>query len=266
MLAAAFIGRGRVAKGLAERIKQEVRSQIESSIADPVLQDHLIPTYEPGCKRLLISNDWYPTLAREDVEVCVSAVERITPSGILTADGVEHPADTIILGTGFAASDFPGPVRVVGQQGLDLAERWREGAATHLGISVDGFPNLYFLAGPNTGLGHNSMVFMIESQIHFVMEHLRELERAGATAIEVKPEVEAAFNAGVDQRTEGTIWKSGCTSWYLDEKGQNGFLWPGSTVSFRKLTRRVELSAVVMRELQNAAPHPNPLPALAGRG
>lgn len=237
MLAAAFIGRGRLAQGLATRIKQEVRNQIESSISDPVLQAQLTPTYEPGCKRLLISNDWYPALARENVEVCVSDVERITPTGILTADGVEHHVDTIIMGTGFAASDFPGPVRVVGRHGQDLAERWRDGAATHLGITVDGFPNLYFLAGPNTGLGHNSIIFMIEAQLHHVRGVLRSQRRHGDPVTMATSRAVAGFYESVQRRLARTVWTTGCTSWYRSAGGQVDTLWPGSTVEYWARTR-----------------------------
>jgi len=237
MLSAAFVGRGRTARGLAARIKAEVRSQIETSISDPSLQEKLVPDYEPGCKRLLISNDWYPALARENVDVCVEGVVRITHSGLVTSDGVEHDVDTIILGTGFAASDFPGPVSVLGERGLDLAERWREGAATHLGITVDGFPNLYYLAGPNTGLGHNSIIFMIEAQLHHVRGAMRHQLRRGKSATTVSNRAVARFYDGVQRRLDRTVWTTGCSSWYRSAAGQVDTLWPGTTVEYWVRTR-----------------------------
>lgn len=238
LLAAAFVGRGRTARSLADRIKQEVRSHIEASIDDPAMRDRLIPDYEPGCKRLLISNDWYATLGREDVDLCVEPVARVTPEGIVTADGVEHRVDTIILGTGFAASDFPGPVPIIGRRGQDLADRWRDGAATHLGITVDGFPNLYFLAGPNTGLGHNSIIFMIEAQLHHVRGAMREQLRRGQAATMVRAEAVSSFYAQVQRRLARTVWTTGCSSWYRSAAGQVDTLWPGTTVEYWARTRR----------------------------
>jgi cation diffusion facilitator CzcD-associated flavoprotein CzcO len=237
MLSAAFVGRGRTARGLADRIKAEVRSQIETSISDPALREKLIPDYEPGCKRLLISNDWYPALARENVEVCVESVVAITPSGVVTSDGVEHAVDTIILGTGFAASDFPGPVRILGERCRDLAERWRDGAATHLGITVDGFPNLYYLAGPNTGLGHNSIIFMIEAQLHHVRGAMRHQQRRGSGATTVSHKAVSRFYDEVQRRLDRTVWTTGCSSWYRSAAGQVDTLWPGTTVEYWARTR-----------------------------
>ena len=238
MLAAAFIGRGRTAARLAERIKQEVRGHIAASISDPELIDALVPTYEPGCKRLLIANDWYPALARDDVELCTEQITEITSRGVRTADGVEHEVDTIILGTGFAASDYPGPVGITGRGGLTLAQRWSEGAATHLGITVDGFPNLYFLAGPNTGLGHNSIIFMIEAQLHHVRGALLDQRRRGVTATSVRRDVVARFYSEVQGRLARTVWTTGCSSWYRSAAGQVDTLWPGTTIEYWFRTRR----------------------------
>ena len=242
MLAAAFLGRGRTAQKLSGRIKDEVRSHIAASISDPAEQARLLPTYEPGCKRLLIANSWYPTLARPDVDVCTEAITRITVGGVLTSDGVEHEVDTIILGTGFSASDFPGPIRILGSEGADLADRWGSGAATNLGITVDGFPNLYSLAGPNTGLGHNSIIFMIEAQLHHVRGALADLRRRGASAISVRPETVSAFYTEVQRRLAHTVWTTGCSSWYRSAGGQVDTLWPGTTVEYWWRTRRFRSS------------------------
>ena len=238
LLSVAFVGRGSSAQRIAQRIKDEVRSHIAASRSDPAEQERLVPTYEPGCKRLLIANKWYPTLARADVDLCTEKILSITPRGVLTGDGVEHEVDTIILGTGFAASDFPGPIRIEGLGGVDLAERWSSGAATHLGIAVDGFPNLYFLAGPNTGLGHNSIIFMIEAQLHYVRGALLDLRRRGVRATSVSPNAVSEFYDGVQRRLAHTVWTTGCSSWYRSAGGQVDTLWPGSTIEYWWRTRR----------------------------
>jgi len=242
MLSAAFLGRGRTAQRLSQRIKDGVRSHIAASIPDSIEQERLVPTYEPGCKRLLIANNWYPTLARPEVDVCTEKIECITPGGIRTDDGVEHEVDTIILGTGFSASDFPGPIRIVGAGGVDLADRWRSGAATHLGIAVDGFPNLYFLAGPNTGLGHNSIIFMVEAQLHYVRGALLDLRSRGVNATTVKTAAVIEFYSEVQRRLANTVWTTGCTSWYRSAGGQVDTLWPGTTVEYWWRTRRFQPS------------------------
>jgi len=238
MLSAAFLGRGRTAQGLAQRIKDGVREHIAASFPDPVEQERLVPTYEPGCKRLLIANDWYPALARPDVDICTEPIASITPRGIRTEDGVEHEFDTIILGTGFSASDFPGPIRIEGVAGVDLGDRWASGASTHLGITVDGFPNLYFLAGPNTGLGHNSIIFMIEAQLHYVRGALLDLRRRGVAATVVRADAVAKFYAEAQRRLADTVWTTGCTSWYRSKSGQVDTLWPGTTIEYWLRTRR----------------------------
>ncbi len=242
MLAAAFIGRGRTAQGLAERIKQGVRDHIAASISDPEMQAALLPSYEPGCKRLLIANSWYPTLARDDVDVCTEQILEITPTGVRTADGVHHEVDTIILGTGFAASEFPGPVGITGRNGLELAERWRDGAATHLGITIDGFPNLYLLAGPNTGLGHNSIIFMIEAQLHYVRGALLDQRRNRVAVSSVRRDAVDRFYTEVQGRLQKTVWTTGCSSWYRSASGQVDTMWPGTTIEYWLRTRRFRRS------------------------
>lgn len=238
LLAAAFIGRGRTAARLAQRIKDEVGAHIAASISDPELQASLLPDYEPGCKRLLIANDWYPTLARADVDLCTEPITEITRRGVRTADGVEHQVDTIILGTGFAASEYPGPLGIIGMDGVDLADRWSEGAATHLGISVDGFPNLHILAGPNTGLGHNSIIFMIEAQLHHVRGALIDRRRRGVAATTVRRDAVDRFYTEVQRRLGHTVWTTGCSSWYRSADGQVDTLWPGTTIEYWFRTRR----------------------------
>lgn len=236
LLALAFLGRPKV----TERVIAMGTEHIAEFVDDPDLRAAVTPDYSPGCKRLLISNDWYPTLVRPDVDLVTSPIERIEPEGVVTADGELHRADTVVLGTGFAATDFLAPMRVVGRDGVELSEAWRDGAATHLGIAVAGFPNLFLLAGPSTGLGHNSIVFMIESQLHYVLGALRHRERTGHAVLDVRPDVQADSYREVQRRMGRTVWASGCDSWYRSEDGRIDTLWPGFTVEYWWRTRRFD--------------------------
>lgn len=258
LLAVAFIGRGRAAAAVSERIRTEVRAQIDAAISDPELRAACLPDYEPGCKRLLIANSWYSTLARPDVDLCTRPIRAITPTGVRTADGDEIEVDTIILGTGFSASDYPGPLRITGRAGLELADRWRTGAATDLGISVDGFPNLYLLAGPSTGLGHNSIIFMIEAQLHHIRGALVHQRRHGLRATTVRSDRVGAFYEEIQRRLGRTVWTTGCSSWYRSAAGQVDTLWPGTTVEYWWRTRR-------FRPDRHEVVEPDSGPVAAGR-
>jgi cation diffusion facilitator CzcD-associated flavoprotein CzcO len=239
MLAVAFVGRGRARAAVSARIAEAGREHIAEHISDPELRERLTPTYEPGCKRLLIANDWYPALARDDVEVVSSAITEVVPEGVRTADGTVHHLDTLVLATGFTATEFLAPMRVVGRGGLELDEHWRDGAATHLGIAVSGFPNLFLLVGPGTTLGHNSIVFMIESQLRWVMGALGESRRRG-TALELRPDIERREYAAQQRRAERTVWASGCDSWYRSSDGRLDTVWPGTTIEYWWRTRRFD--------------------------
>ncbi|MCD9623114.1 flavin-containing monooxygenase [Rhabdothermincola salaria] len=247
LLVLAFLGHPRV----TDRVRRMGTEHIAESIHDPSLRAAVTPTITPGCKRLLISDDWYPTLARSDVELVTDPIQQVTATGVRTVDGVDHPADTLILGTGFAATDFLAPMRVVGRGGVELSEAWRDGAATHLGITVAGFPNLFLLAGPSTGLGHNSIVFMIEAQLHHAVTALDHLRRADADVVEVRADVQAEAYADVQRRMRGTVWASGCDSWYRSADGRVDTLWPGSTLSYWWRTRRFDPGA---HEVRRAGP------------
>jgi cation diffusion facilitator CzcD-associated flavoprotein CzcO len=215
---------------------------LERQVADPVLREQLTPRYEIGCKRILMSDEYFPALQQPNAELVTSAIERITPTGVVTADGVEHPADAIVWGTGFRVTDMPYVAWLRGRDGRTLGDVWDEhGMQALRGTTVAGFPNLFMLVGPNTGLGHNSIVFMIESQIAYAMDALRTLDAQGAVACEPTPRAQDAFNAAVQRRMRGTVWtKGGCASWYLDAHGRNTTLWPGSSWTFRRATRRFE--------------------------
>jgi cation diffusion facilitator CzcD-associated flavoprotein CzcO len=181
-------------------------------------------------------------LQQPNVELVGTAIERIVPTGVVTADGVEHPADAIVWGTGFRVTDMPYVAWLRGRDGRTLGDAWdAHGMQALRGTTVAGFPNLFMLVGPNTGLGHNSIVFMIESQIAYVMDVLRTLDAQGAVACEPTPAAQDAFNATLQRRMHGTVWtQGGCASWYLDAHGRNTTLWPGSSWTFRRATRRFD--------------------------
>ncbi len=239
LLALAFVGRGRARERVAARIAQAGREHIEAHIADPGLRDLLTPDYEPGCKRLLIANDWYPALARDDVEVVADRIAEVVPEGVVTADGTLHELDTIVLGTGFTATDFLAPMAVHGVDGVELRRHWHTGAATHLGIAVSGFPNLFLLVGPGTTLGHNSIVFMIESQLRWAIAALEESRRLGIP-LELRPEVEQADYAEMQRRAATTVWATGCDSWYRSADGRLDTVWPGTSLEYWWRTRRFD--------------------------
>lgn len=218
------------------------RAHLRKQVADPVLRDKLTPRYEIGCKRILMSNEYFPALQQPNAELVTDAIDRIAPGGVVTADGVEHPADVIVWGTGFRVTDMPYVEWLRGRDGRVLGDVWREQGMQGLrGTTVAGFPNLFMLVGPNTGLGHNSIVFMIESQIAYLMNALRTMDAQGAVACEPRSQAQAAFNETVQRRMRSTVWtQGGCASWYLDAHGRNTTLWPGTSWSFRQATRRFD--------------------------
>ena len=223
-------------------VAKVAKRKIGQSIKDPVLRAKLTPDYTPGCKRLLISNDYYPALARTNVEVITEGIQEVTPRGVVTSDGVERPVDAIILGTGFKVQDPIPPKTVFGKGGIDLADVWKQGPEAYLGVAVSGFPNFFMLMGPNTGLGHNSMVFMIESQAHYIVSAIKTMKEHRIKALNVKPEAQAQFIDKVQSELKQTVWSSGCKSWYVDDKGRNSLLWPGFTFAYRLKTRHFNLS------------------------
>ncbi len=226
---------------LAER---RALRDLERAVPDPTLRTKLTPTYRLGCKRVLMSNDYYPALTRPDVEVVTDRIERVLPHAVVTVDAAgrrrEHPVDTIILGTGFRATHPPLAPVVVGTDGRSLADHWADGGMqAYLGLSVAGFPSFFHLLGPNTGLGHTSVVLMLEAQVRYLVDLLGQAEARGATSIEPQPRVQAAYNEWVQQQLEGTVWNAGgCSSWYLDEHGRNTTLWPTFVPAFRARLRR----------------------------
>jgi cation diffusion facilitator CzcD-associated flavoprotein CzcO len=222
-------------------VAKVAKHKIRQNIPDPAVQAKVTPDYTPGCKRLLISNDYYPALARTNVEVITEGIARISPKGVVTTDGREHAVDAIIFGTGFKVQDPIPPGTFFGRGGVDIAHAWKQGPEAYMGMAVAGFPNFFMLMGPNTGLGHNSMVFMIESQAHYICEALKAAKENGVHTLEVKPEAQHGFVDQVQQQLRRTVWQSGCKSWYLNEQGRNTSLWPGFTFSYRLKTRRFQI-------------------------
>jgi cation diffusion facilitator CzcD-associated flavoprotein CzcO len=219
------------------------RRHLAMQVKDPVLRRKLTPDYTMGCKRVLLSNDYYPALGRPNVAVVTDGIREVRANAIVTADGIERPVDVIVLGTGFKITDQPATERVRGRDGRLLGDHWNGSPRAHNGSAIPGFPNLFMLLGPNTGLGHNSVVFMIESQIAYVMDCLRQMDERGLAAVEVREEAERAFSAAVDAKMRGTVWmEGGCKSWYLDANGRNSTLWPGTSWSFHQRVRRFDLA------------------------
>ncbi|MFL6675184.1 MAG: flavin-containing monooxygenase [Massilia sp.] len=218
------------------------RRMLEQQVADPLLRGRLTPSYPIGCKRILLSSDYLAAMARPNVSLLTEAIRRIAPGGIETVDGKLHEVDAIIYGTGFKASEFLSPMRIIGRKGQDLNDAWRGGTTAYLGMTVPGFPNFFMLYGPNTNLGHNSIVYMLESQVAHVMRCWRAMQAGGATEIEVDAGRFERFGQAIQRRLAQSIW-TGCKSWYIDDNGRNSINWPGFSLSYRWLTRFSSLHA-----------------------
>jgi cation diffusion facilitator CzcD-associated flavoprotein CzcO len=223
---------------ILKRAEVTWRRHMEGAIADPELRAALTPSYDLGCKRVLPSNDYYPAIARDNVSLVTEKIIEFRPDGVVTADGAGHAVDTVILATGFHVTDNPTFGRVTGRTGQTLADAF---GTTYLGTVVPGFPSYFQLTGANTGLGHSSMLLMIESQLNFIADGIAKAE-AGGGRFEVRPEVAAAYNAELQRKLPATVWGSGCSSWYLDSEGRNLTLWPGFSFDFRRRTREFRLS------------------------
>lgn len=218
------------------------RSVIAKHITDPATRAKVTPDYRMGCKRVLLANDYYPALARPNVEVVTDGIAEVKTHSIVSKDGVERPIDAIIYGTGFDVTDSLKNLPIVGRQGLALNQAWKDGARGYYGITVSGFPNYFMLLGPNTGLGHNSQIVMIEGQINYVMSALKKLEAGKVRAIDLKPQVLDAHDRRIQDKLKNSVWQQGgCVSWYQDANGRNVTLWPGFTFDYVAKTRKLNL-------------------------
>jgi cation diffusion facilitator CzcD-associated flavoprotein CzcO len=227
--------------GLAPVTRVLGRANIRRHVEDPELRRKLTPDYAPGCKRILISNDYLPALSQPNVEVVTDAIAEVRPRSIVTADGAEREVDAIIFGTGFHVTDFPIAQRIFGRVGRTLAETWDGSGQAHRGTTVAGFPNLFLLLGPNTGLGHTSVVLMAEAQVGYVMKALRHMDAEEVAAVDVRVEAQAEWNTELQRRMRNTVWVAGgCASWYLDSHGRNTSIWPSFSFRFRSRLRQFD--------------------------
>jgi cation diffusion facilitator CzcD-associated flavoprotein CzcO len=219
------------------------RRQIAKAIADPELRRKVTPPDEIGCKRIMLTDEWYPTLTKPNVGLVTDRIAEVTPTGIRTVDGTERPADALVLATGFRSHGFVAPMEIVGAAGSTLAHEWDEVARAYLGVSVPGFPNMFLLYGPNTNGGTGSVVYTIEAGMGHVLAALGELERAGARSIEVRRDVADAFDRELRAALAQTVWHSGCTNWYVDENGNDPNQWPWLWSTYRRRTERIDPGA-----------------------
>ena len=222
------------------------RRRINGAIADPELRRKVTPTDEIGCKRIMLTDEWYPTLTKPNVGLVADRIAEVTPTGLRTQAGAERPADVIVLATGFATHGFVAPMEITGAGAQRLTEAWAEVPRAYLGLSVPGFPNMFLLYGPNTNGGTGSVVSTIESSIAHVLAALRELDRRGASAIEVRREAADAFNASVREALAGTVWHSGCTNWYVDAEGNDPSNWPWTWTEYRRRTSELAPDAYTL--------------------
>jgi cation diffusion facilitator CzcD-associated flavoprotein CzcO len=244
-----------------ERFRPLALRHLRTQVQDPVLRKKLTPRFTLGCKRILLSNDYYPALAQPNAEVVTEPILEANETGIVTADGTHHALDTIVLCTGFKVTDHPVMNLLYGRDGRSLAEHWAGGAAAYLGLSAAGFPNLFLLSGPNTALGHSSIIYMLESQFTYVLDALAALREQGAAALEVRAEAVEEFCDGVQKKLVGTVWSSGCASWYMDANGRNTTIWPDFTFNYRKRTRKLDRGAYLFEARHASAQAEQTAPA-----
>ena len=241
-----------------DRLEQLATGYLSRQVADPELRATLTPTYRPGCKRLLQSNDYYAALQRPNVAVETEKIVELRPEGVVTADGALHEVDTVIYGTGFRPTDNPMAHKVRGVDGRTLKEHWAgTGMRAYRGTAMPGFPNYFMLNGPNTGIGHTSLLVMIEAQVAHVIGALRALRARGERVIAVRPDALERWNTEVQAKVASTVWNSGgCSSWYLDDAGRNTTLWPDYTYRFTRRTRTFDPGDYVLSGGASGVPAP----------
>ncbi len=215
--------------------------KLEREVSDPEVRRKLTPNYAMGCKRIVVSDDYLPAFNRPNVSLESSGIDRITPRGILTKEGVEIPFDLLIFATGFEVIDY-NSMKIKGKSGRELYKEWKQsGISAYKGTVVSGYPNFFTLLGPNSGFGHNSVLLAMEAQMEYVLQYLRQLDQLGRqAALDLNPEIQRRYNETMQQKFKGTVWASGCRSWYLDEHGRNPVIYPGLMDDFRKETQSFE--------------------------
>jgi hypothetical protein len=219
------------------------RRHLTRSVPDPQLREKLTPSYVMGCKRILLSNDYYRALTKPNAEVVAAGLAKIDGSTLIAEDGTPHDVDALVFATGFRATDPPIAKRIFGTDGASLAQAWGGDMRALRGTTIHGFPNLCMVFGPNTGLGHTSVIHIIESQLSYILDYLATLDRANAAALDARESAQDRWCAEVERRMAPTVWATGgCVSWYLNAAGRNPTLWPASTLRFRRELRRVDPS------------------------
>jgi cation diffusion facilitator CzcD-associated flavoprotein CzcO len=232
-----------VNRRLSGALEAVARRHLRTQVPNPELRAKLTPNYTIGCKRITLSNTYYPAICQPNVELVTDRIREVRPHSVVTADGTERELDTLILGTGFRVHDNPSFARVRGRDGRTLGEAWAGSPRAYLGTTIAGFPNLFLLVGPNSAGGFNSIVFTTEAHVNYAIEAIRAMDRQGLRSVEVRRETYDAFTREADRRLRESVWNAGgCASWYLDENGRNGVWWPGFTWRLWQRTRRFDPS------------------------
>ncbi len=249
---------------LMKPVQRLALKYLEHAVPDPALRAKLTPNYTIGCKRILFSTKYLPALSKPNVEVVTDGIREVLPTGIVTADGRERHADAIIFGTGFEVTETPFAKHVSGRGARTLSQVWSGSPQAHLGLSVTGYPNFFLILGPNTGLGHTSIIYIIESQIEHIVSAICYMREHGLATVEPRAEAQAAFIADVDRRMKTTVWNAGgCASWYIDKTGRNSTLWPDATWRYRRRVQRFEPSEYLLSRATPRLPRP-PTPRANG--
>ncbi len=249
-----LVGGGTRHVGAMKQIERLGRLHLRRSVHDEELRRALTPSFTLGCKRMLLSNEWYPALGAANVELLSTAVKEIREHSIVGADGSEREVDTIIFGTGFTMTDLPIAQRTFGREGRSLAEIWRGSPRAYLGTTVTGFPNFFMMLGPNCGNGHGSAITLIEAQARYVVDAVRAMDEQGLGSVEVLAEVEQSFNERVQDALRSTVWNAGgCSSYYMDAIGRNAAIFPWSTIEYRRRTQHFEAGEYRVRAQTQAA-------------
>jgi cation diffusion facilitator CzcD-associated flavoprotein CzcO len=222
-------------------MRNMVRRHLKRQVGDPALMEKLTPDYELGCKRILLTDDFYPALMQDNVALVTDAIDRFDPTGLITAQGKKIEADGVVLATGFKSSRLFGEMEIEGPAGLTMEQAWAKEIRAHRSVAVKGFPNLFMMYGPNSNLGHSSIIIMIEEQARYIARLLRHAGRNGKRVISVRPEAEAAYNEAIQAALRRTVWSNECRSWYKDRQGHIFSLWPHSTTRFIRVMRKASM-------------------------
>lgn len=225
-------------------IEKQCLKKLERSVKDPEVRKKLTPNYKVGCKRLLVSDNYLRAFNKPNVHLVTDSITEVNETGLITADGKHHEVDAIILSTGFVAAEIHTDAKILGLNNRELFSEWQQtGLQAYKGTTISGFPNMAFILGPNTGLGHNSVVHIMESQMPYILQYLNKIEQSGESGyLDVKQEVQQKHNAKLQSMFKGTVWESGCKSWYLDSQGRNTTLYPRLTARFRREMNSINFS------------------------